>query len=154
MSTALLPFDPDAALHVARNMREADRREIFATRYGDDPDPVVADLAQVPGFSWVAVRDGEPCAVIGARPIWPTVWGVYAFGTDRWRDVVISLTRHVRRFMVPAIEHAGARRAICYSHAEHREAHAWLRALGATEEIPHPAWGRNGEDFILFSWRR
>jgi hypothetical protein len=154
MSTLLLPFYEPLAMHVARNMRPSDREEVMATRYGDDPSALVEDIAQVPGFSWVALRDDEPCAVIGAQPLWPGVWSVYAFGTDRWRSVVLLLTRHVRRFMIPGLVDHGAHLAFCWSHAAHTEAHAWLKTLGAAEEAPLPAWGRGREDFVLFAWRR
>lgn len=154
MTTALLPFYAPLALHVAENMRAVDREEIYATRYGESPEDLVDEIATVPGFSWVALRDDEACAVIGARPMWPGVWGVYAFGTDRWKDVVLTLTKHVRRFMLPGLVGHGAHLAICWSHAKHREAHAWLTMLGARPEVSVPGFGRNREDFIMFAWRR
>lgn len=144
-----------ALLHICRNLRARDREEIFATRFDEDPVGLAEETYALREFGWVAVAsDGEPVAVIGAAPIWPTVWSVYAFGTDRWPEVVRTLTKHARRFMMPALLNTGARRAQCYALYEHDDARHWLKALGANEEHVLEEFGKSGERFVLYAWDR
>jgi hypothetical protein len=145
----------EAVLHVASRLRESDAREIFACRWWDaGAEELAADVMAVPGMAWVVLaNDGEPVAVIGARPAWPGVWTVFAFGTPRWSEVVRTMTKHVRRFMIPALRAAGARIAMCYADRAHHASCRWLSAMGARAEALHEGWGREGEDFIMFAWR-
>jgi hypothetical protein len=142
----------DHVFQVARNMREWDRKEIFACRWNDDPDEVAADVLRVPGFSWVAYHGETPAAVIGAMPMWPGVWNLFAFGTDEFPRVVITLSRHVLRFMIPAIKNQGGHRGQCHSIEGHDDAHRWLSSLGAKTEPMIRGFGRNRENFIPFVW--
>lgn len=144
--------DQDEIASVTRRMRDVDRREIFATRWTDDPDDLASDLARLNEMSWSARLDGVPAGIWGASPIWPRVWVVFAFGTDDWPHVVLSMTKHIRRFIVPAIVRANAIRVSCASHAQHTEAHRWLTSLGATLEAEHPNMGKGGERFFTFVW--
>lgn len=143
---------------VARRMRAADFEEISATSWHRTREDVAAELAHKidgrNGFTWSARWNGTPTAIIGAIPMHPTLWSVFAFGTDDWPRVVLSLTRHVRHFMIPGLMHAGCHRAICASHAHHRSAHRWLEMLGASKESVQTGAGKDGQDFFLYVWRR
>ena len=151
---------PGDLLHIITNMREADRAEVHALRW-HDPDTgehddvrFAAEMGAVPGFSWVAYADdGEPVAVVGAHPVWPRVWTVFSFGTDRWKEVAILLTRHVRRHMIPGLVNAGAHLAFCFVADANAAARGWLGRMGAREEHPLRQWGQNREDFIFCAWR-
>lgn len=152
--TVTLRSEPtfEEALYVAENLRERDRREIFATRWEDDPNGLALDTVAAGGFSWVASYKDRPVAVIGATPRWPKVWTAWAYGTDEWPRVVRRLTKHVRRFMMPALRNAGAIRVDCIALEEHHDARRWLTALGAQQEKTLASWGRNGETFVGYSW--
>lgn len=153
MTVELVPAELDDVAYIARRMRLRDREEIFATRFDNDPDAFAADATQVNGFSWVAKKDGEPVAVIGAKPLWPTTWTAFAFGTDRWREAALTLTRHAKRFMIPAVRNAGGTVVMAWSHHRHHEAHAWMFRLGARIEHKFEGMGRDDEAFILCVWR-
>jgi len=141
--------------HIARNMRPRDREEIFATRYGEDTDKLAHDTLSTGPFQWCAVADdGEPIAVIGAHPRWPNVWSAWAFGTARWPEAIGLLTRHVRRFMLPALYNSGAARVDAMSLATHEDARKWLEFLGAKPKEKLDNWGKNGEDFVNYVWTR
>lgn len=141
-------------LHVAQNMRERDREEIFATRYGDDPADVARDVVNAGAFRWGAYLDGVPVGAVGAYPRWPNVWTAWAFGTDDWPKTVLTVTKHVKRFMIPALYRAGAKRVDATALATHADARAWLTALGATPEKPLDNWGKNGQTFVCYVWTR
>lgn len=153
MRVALLAADPEAVMHVASNMREADREEIYATRWTDSPIDLAEDIVRIPGPKWVAWAKGiGPAAVYGAMPMWPGVWSLYCFGTPHFKHVARDTTRHIMRVMLPSLAIAGAHRAEARSSASHSEAHVWLERLGAHREATLKGYGRNGEDFILFAW--
>jgi hypothetical protein len=154
MST-FLTAGPDllALAYITRNLRERDQAECFAC-YVDTPDDLAAQTAAQGVFQWVAWANDRPVASIGARNLWPGVWSVWAFGTDEWPSVVLLLTRHVRRAMIPALVRAGAHRVHCDALATHEDARRWLTALGAREEGVRRGLGRNGEDFVTYAWSR
>lgn len=156
--TPLANVTPEEVLHVLHRLRPRDHSEIFALRFDSpgapDLDQYAAELLAVPGFSWMAhASDGEPVAIIGARPVWPGVWAVFAFGTDRWSEVMRLLTRHVLRFMQGALVRSGAHLAFCFAAAEHTDAREWLTRMGARAENTMTEWGRGREDYVMYAWR-
>jgi hypothetical protein len=152
----LLPLEEPLVRRVAMNMRAMDRAEIYATRWREDPTDVARDSILLSRFGFICAseRDGEPIAAIGAAELWPTMWSVWMFATDRWPEVAFAATRMVRRVLVPQLLETGARRAECRALASHRQAHRWLRLLGARREFRIRDFGKNGEDFVSFVWRR
>jgi hypothetical protein len=144
----------DGILHVALNMREKDRAEIFACRWQDSALGVAEDTiaAKDKGVVYIGWLDANPVVVYGAQPLRPGVWSAFAYATDDFADIGAYVTRHIRRAMMPGLVLMGAHRAQCYSLATHTVAHRWLEALGAHREAEVSAFGKNGEDFVLFSW--
>jgi hypothetical protein len=140
-----------SVMHVAANMRESDRSEIFASRWNDS----LVDLASDCMWShmcWVAFLD-EPIAVIGASPMHPGAWNVFMFATDRFQEIAFELTKFIRRVIIKTLRECGANHAQCYSIEDHKDAHRWLEMLGA-KSVPVPSFGKNGEDFRLYMWTR
>jgi len=147
------PVTYESALFVAERMREWDHREIYATRWTEDPRVVAMDCAGAGSFSWCAGLE-KPIAVIGAIPTWPGVWSVFMFATDDFRRISFSLTKFVKRVMIPALRQTGAHRAECCSIEGHEIAHRWLELLGAKQEGPTiEDYGRNRESFRRYVWR-
>lgn len=134
------------------NLREWDRREIFATRWSDDPDDLAMAALQLPEVAWVAWRDGEPVAAIGAMPAHPTMWSPWCFGTDRFGQVGLLLTRLARRVIIPVMAAAAPRvRAEVKSLDGHLDAQRWLeRTFGARREATHHGYGKGGETFHTY----
>ena len=144
-------FDDVAA--VTRNLRERDRAEIFATRWGEDPDELARDTVASGAFRWGAYLGLRPVAMIGAMPRWPGVWSVWAYGTDEWPRVALTLTKHAKRFMIPALLYSGAaRRVDCHALETHVQAREWMRRLGGKEGNRLDGYGKNGEDFVEYVW--
>lgn len=146
------PFED--MLDIAKNLRARDRQEIFACRYGEDPAELARDATNSGAFRWGAYVDGKPVAAIGAVPRWPRVWSVWAYGTDEWPKVAVLLTRHARRFMMPALYRSGAIRVDARALATHTDARAWLEYLGAEPKEVLDKWGKNGETFVNYVWTR
>lgn len=142
--------DFDGAFYVALRLREADAREIYATRWSDDPEALALDAAAaVPGFVCGLER---PIAAIGAVPMYPGVWNVWMFATDEFPRIGVSMTKLMKRVMIPNLQKIGGHRAECRSIEGHTEAHKWLELLGARREAEHLKAGKNGETFYTYAW--
>ena len=140
-------------LYVADNMREWDKREVFATRWDDDASELCDAIISGGEFGWIAGQD-LPVAAFGAIPTWQGNWQVWMFATDRWPEVALGVTRFIKKVMIPALEESGCHRAECRSMEGHDVAHRWLESLGAYKESELPHYGRNGETFYLYRWTR
>lgn len=141
-------------LYITHHMREWDRRELFATRWDEDPDHLAMDVMQRWGeHCWVAGEDRQAIAVIGAMQTWPGMWSVGMFATDDFPRIGLPLTRWVRQVMIPHIVQQGVRRGECKSMEGHTMAHRWLELLGAKREgEPLKNYGKNGETFHTYVW--
>lgn len=143
----------EAVEFIVANLRQRDREEIFALRWDDDEKKFVNELLPFAGaMTWAWWRDGVPVALQGAWPVRPGVWSCWAFGTQDWPRVVLSMTRHARRFIIPALLRARFHRAEAVALAAHTDSRRWIMALGAREEGFRRGFGRNGEDYVCYVW--
>lgn len=143
--------------YIVQNMRAIDRKEIFATRDDDDEDRLVLELlwaADRPGMSFTHFADdGEPISVMGFHKLRKGVATVWAFGTERWPEAVKSMTKTVRRVIIPALVEGGYHRAECAALTERADTAKWLPSLGMELEAVLAGFGRQREDFSLYVWR-
>jgi hypothetical protein len=144
----------DSVLYVAENMREWDKKEVYAGRWTDDPYDLSADICSIGGVSFVAGHSDEPIAVVGAIPVHPTLWSVFMFATDKFPEIGMSLTKFLKRTYIPGIFNAGALRGECRSMEGHTQAQEWLECLGAVREATLPMVGKNGETFHIYGFTR
>lgn len=143
--------NPAKLAHVAENMREWDRREIFATRADDDPAALCDDVRRCGNISWVAGLE-RPIAAFGCAPMWPGVWSMWLFATDEFGRIGISVTKLVTRTIVPMMIEAGAHRLEARSMEGHADAQRWLEVIGAKREGTLVRYGRGREDFHVYAW--
>ena len=109
-------------------------------------------IASSYGKAGIAEHHGRPCGIVGVSPLWPGVWSIWSFGTEDWSKAVIEMSRFGKRVLEPFVRARGAHRVQCESHNDHKEAHRWLKAMGATVEGRLQAYGRDGSDYLIFSW--
>jgi hypothetical protein len=147
----LRPLNREDLIAVAETMRAADRHEVFATRFDEDPVLLADDLlAGDPVGAVIAAADGAAVAALGGTEMWPGMWSLWMFATDRWPEVARATTRFAKCTLWPALLQLGLRRGECRSASNHAVAHRWLRHLGGVPESIHPAYGKGGECFIGF----
>lgn len=145
----------DLVKHVALNMRAMDREEIFATRWTEDPENIAEVLASRDPIGFVVLADdGEPVSVFGVHQMWPGVFSVFMFATDRWNEVSFAMTKFVIRDMIPSLMSGHWVRAECRSLSTHEQAHRWLEMLGAYKESESLCYGKNGETFFTYCWTK
>jgi len=148
--------EPQDIFTVARNMRERDFQEISALRYDDDRNEMAYNITnQISEFETVyVVGDTEPVAIVSYLPVRPGVWNLGMFATDRFKSVGLYLTKRIIRDIIPALDRAKAHRVEAFSIEGYDEVHSWLDFLGLEEECTLGGYGKNGEDFKVFSWVR
>jgi hypothetical protein len=139
---------------IAVNMRAEDRREIYATRFREDPVQIGLDGLNYSFKRWSASHDGQPVACGGASEVAPGVAKVWMFATDRWSSVSGTVSRYIRDTFIPDLMALGVHRAECLSIEGHDTAHRWLEWLGAVRECECPLRGKRGETFYLYAWRK
>jgi hypothetical protein len=136
---------------IGRAMRDADRREIFATRFDEDAVLLAEDLlAADPVGAVIATADGTAVAALGGIEMWPGNWSLWMYATDRWPEVARATTRFASEVLWPSLLGLGLRRGECRSALDHTVAHRWLSYLGGEVEAIYPAYGKGGETFIGF----
>jgi RimJ/RimL family protein N-acetyltransferase len=139
--------------HIVRNLRERDRREIFALRWNDDEDALIEDINRAAGAMWkVWSWDSEPVSINGVLPVRPGVVICGAFGTDQWRKTLRPMTHWSRDFVIPALQASGYHRGEAHVLAANTDSRRWIEMLGGKVEALLQGYGRNREDFLLYAW--
>ena len=146
--------DYDTVLYILRNLRSFDQIEANAMSMSDDPIQWAAQIISSGPFQWVALYGEEPVATFGAVPRWPAVWSTWCLGTALFPHVALSVSRHIKRVMLPAVLMAGMQRADAFVVEDYQQAHRWMRTIGATREARLANWGKNGETFVSYIWLR
>lgn len=145
--------------YVIANWRDSDRDEIMAQWWNDDDASyaqVTARVLETVGVVHVtrtAWLDGKPVIIWGAIEISPTVWQVFAFGTDDFAKAAKYVTKHIKRVLIPTLRSRGANVAKCWASVDHVTSCRWLEFLGATSRCELPV-GKGGEMFRLYVWER
>lgn len=156
MTMVVYPLDDSHAedvLAICRNLRVQDQQEIFATRFDSEPEDLLESTMKTKGSSWIIYHDEEPVGVLGFIPIAPGIWTAFAYANEGFSKVAISLTRFIRKGILPSLLATGAKQVQAMVWTEYHQARKWLRGFGAREEAVIPNLGKNGEDFALTIWR-
>lgn len=144
---------PEAAYSVVDRMRDVDRREIFAVRWSENIDDLVADCMASRPTAWSASSHGVPVCVFGIARVRPNVCAGWLFATDDFTEVGLEVTRFAKRHIVPSLRSEGVHRIECHSADFHTGAHRWLEAaFDAKREAAHPGFGSRGETFHTYAW--
>lgn len=150
----MIPISFPAVEYLTFNMREIDAREIYGMRGHDDPLLLAKEvvLAATYGKAAIATDRGIPSGIIGVSPLWPGVWSAWSFGTDNWPKAVLQLSRFALRELRPFLLNRGVHRLQCESRIDHSDAHRWLSSMGAQREGILKGYGKDGADYVMFSW--
>lgn len=109
-----------------------DREELACTRDPDDYVGLARD-AFASTVCKVALDDGLPVMAFGARTeAGNTVALVWGFKTAKARPAIPSVTKYIRRVMIPTLRHLGVRHGVAVVHPENKASQDWLRLLGYT----------------------
>ncbi|WP_133676270.1 hypothetical protein [Aquamicrobium defluvii] len=143
---------------VASNLRDEDKREVFASaRLQSGTEAGAISFLSSPGWCWTAWLDGQPVAAFGVglgNPVHqPHIRHAWAFGTSRFKRAAPAITRFCVENWPKRLIAEGVTRVEIRSIADHDIAHRWLSGLRAHRECEMPNYGAGGETFTLWSWR-
>lgn len=144
---------PGGLEFVLGNLRREDDLEMRATVYQGSAEATAKLVASVPGPKWEARAnsDGEPVVVGGFVPTWPGVGSGWMVGTDRWDEVVVEVTRAMKRHILPTLDARGVHRIECRAMAANTASIRWLELVGFKREAVIAQFGQGREDFILYA---
>jgi hypothetical protein len=136
--------------YVAERMRPHDAAERLALSHGNDPVACALGFLALPHLA-VTVWKGTPIAVIGVVFPHPGVASTIFFATDQFNHVALATTRFIRRKLFPILVSTGIHRLQVCSMDGPEGTHSWIEGFGARQEAFLYQYGRNGEDFRLFT---
>ncbi len=137
---------------IAAKMREADRREVWASQRHRPLEALEASLA-LSDLAWCALIDGQPalafgCARLGS--LLSTTGSPWLLATAKIYQLRTAFLRQSRAYL--ALMQERYARLENLVHAENRLSLRWLAWLGFTlEKEPRLS---NGEKFYRFYWER
>ena len=136
--------------YVLGNLRAADAVEVRATIFQGDAASTSALIWSIPGPKWEArTVGGEPAAIGGFVPVWPGLGSGWLWGTDRWEEVALEVTRAMKRHILPALDARGVHRIECRPMAGNAAVIRWLKLVGFRQEAVTAQFGQGREDFVL-----
>lgn len=157
MTVALMTIKPASVSdirQVASNMRERDLEEFSATTYANTRE----ELAELLAARYGAAGDvlcgyyaGKPTCIGGTYELWPNVITLLFYATDDFPKIGLGVSRFIKKNLFPRFFALGVNRIQAVSHAEHAEAHRWLKVLGLEKEAEFPKYGKGGETFYQFA---
>lgn len=139
--------------YILSNLREMDKHELFC-QYPHDEDSMNAKILlnavlNAGEYKRIATLDGQPVLAFGMQEVSPKRFVAWAFGTDKTRRVIPASTRFMLKEFLPVMKDY-ANRIQAESISTHKQAHNWLKGLGAKPVVTLKKVGKHGEDFILF----
>ena len=140
------------AMHVSRNMREVDFREVMANRRDDDRLAFAAECMRLPGPRLACLADdGEPVAIGGIAMHLPGVGQAWLIGTPRIGKQGVEMAHTCKGLIQRLFDDGVVHRVQAFSAGFHAQAHQWLKAIGFKEESRMPGYGKSREEFLTFS---
>lgn len=146
------PGTPRDLCFIAANLRDEDRREIFASAVlaSATEAAMLSWYSSGPDWSWTAWLDDQPQAAFGISfisPLQPHMRSAWAWGTDSFKRCAPAITRFCKQEWPHRLIPEGVTRVEIRSLKGHDIAHRWLAALPARYEADLINFGVNGETF-------
>jgi hypothetical protein len=133
-------------------MRAPDRAEVDAQI--DEWNAVHIAALSLRDFAYVVELDGNPEAAFGCGQVRKGYWLAWSWGTERLIRCVPTMVSFITGHLQPAVYGAGAHRVEARALASHKQARRFLERIGGTFRCDLPAYGKDGQDFVLFDWTR
>lgn len=95
-------------------------------------------------------RSGFPAVVCGLHLVSPGVAHGWMLATPRIGEIGIMVTRKSKQVFAAILDNGWAHRIQAVIGVQDRTAARWLERLGFHQESTLRAWGKHGEDFMMF----
>ena len=146
------PGTPRDLCFIAANLRDEDKREIFASAVlaSATEAAMLSWYSAGPDWCWTVWLDDQPQAAFGISYLshyQPHMRSAWAWGTDRFKRCAPAITRFCKQEWPHRLIAEGVTRVEIRSLQGHDIAHRWLAALPARHEADLINFGVNGETF-------
>jgi hypothetical protein len=138
--------------YVASHMRASDRAEVEAQI--DEWSAAHVAALSLRDYAYVVELDGNPEAAFGCGQVRRGYWCAWSWGSDRLAKCLPVMIRFITEELQPAVYEAGALRVEARALASHKQARRFLERIGGQFCCELPAYGKNGEDFVMYQWTR
>lgn len=150
MTVTIKPAVFRDASFITANLRPIDYAEAFCQLPDGATTIELAWWLLHSGDAFIAYLDDTPVFFFGTSPMTATCYSVWGLGTDRTTRVIPAVTRYLMTTHIEKRIAEGALTMEARSILEHREAHGWMRGVGATQLGEPFEYGKGGELFVLF----
>lgn len=138
-------------IHICTHLEADQVREHAALMWGDfDPEALAWEFYRNDGIAHVFTHAGRPYMAAGFRFLWQGVVQSWAVSTSEREGHDLEITRTSRKVMLGLFA-SGTRRIQCLCMEDRHAAQAWYRTLGLAKEATFKGYGRNGENFCLYT---
>ena len=152
MACEVVPATLRDLSYVAAHMRAVDRAEVECQV--DEWNATTIAAMSLRDFAYVCELNGNPEAAFGCGQVRRGYWIAWSWGTDRITKCLPVMLDYITKQLQPAVFDAGAQRVEARALASHKQARRFLERIGGTYRCDLPAYGKNGETFILYDWTR
>lgn len=139
--------------YLVANLRKKARDEALASGWDGDVETISQsfwDLSK--GYGYVGLHDGKPAYGGSVTEVYPGAFQFWSLATEDFAKIMLTVTKFVRRVMLPEIFQRGAWRVEARCIGGDDEVQKWMTLLGAKLEETQKSAGRNGEDFLIYVW--
>lgn len=137
---------------ILAHLQPSDAAEVDCQLDGHDRVILAYGAMADPAFAHIAKVDGQPVAGFGVTRQRSTLAHGWSWGTPKMRWAVPDMIRFSREYISPDMVEAGILRCEARALASNTMAHKILLAMGAVRRCHLPAYGGDGENFILYEW--
>lgn len=152
MSARIIPATLRDLSYVAAHMRASDRAEVGCQL--DEWSASAVAAMSLRDHAFVVELNGNPEAAFGAGQPRQGFWIAWSWGTDRITRCLPLMIEFITDQLQPDMYRSGAKRVEARALKSHKQAHRFLKRIGGYQRCELPAYGKNGEDFLLFDWTR
>lgn len=147
----IVPADRTMLGYLLTQLRDLDRIELEAA--GANFREMPHEIMRLRVFAFCACSNVHgPIAAWGMLQARPGVGAGFAFGTDRWGEVLLPMVRQIRSFVLPHLREAGFHRVEAQALAYREDVAQFMKLIGGRPEIVLRGYGVGEEDFIQYRW--
>ncbi len=138
--------------YICAHMRAVDRAEVECQV--DEWNATTIAAMSLRDFAYVVELNGNPEAAFGAGQVRKGYWIAWSWMTMRGVRCVPTMINYITGQLQPDVYAAGALRVEARAMKSHHQAHRFLKRIGGHLRCDLPAYGKGGEDFVLYDWTR
>lgn len=142
----------EAVLNSAKRISNIDKIDLGMLSFEENIEDIclsLLNMCDTSGYCWVFSYNGQPEAFYGVCETLPGIWSVFGFGTENFYKIKYTVTKFIKRRVIPILIAKKARRAVALVRGD---GNRWLDLLGAKIEVVLKNWGKDGSNYTMLTW--